>query len=794
MGGSGAPSGMHGGDSLICNRLPCPDSESLDLMLRAMARDGRDLFDLLRLVRLTHAAMDRAHADAERAHADADKTHLDMAEGSPSPAAITSGAGSSKQPPPRTHTLSASAYSSLIRACVNGGQVKEARRLLRDMERRGVPPTQAAVNMIAHMHFVHADPDAALSLLHHVRAAHKLPMNAVLLTTYVWGLGQAGRVEEAEELLLGAVGGGGGMGGRNGGNGGNGGNEGDRLDGEGVRYAAVQPNVRTWNALMHGYAIKGDADAAEGVLGLMRGEGGAMGGGERFEGGGGGGGGENGVGEDGGGTGGCEEEDEEGGEGDGLEEGVSDGDEEYEEGEKVMEVGHAEKAGDFNMRQEHDSYHQQQQQAEISTKRKPRFPWPSVRPNTVTYTTLMAAYAAAGRSAEVWDVYREMRSLSIPPNHFTFATLVSSCAARSRPDLIESVLADVAACQQRADVALVTSVLAGVAGCCSGRKEEAGRVLRLLLGEVESEGGVGEACARLILQDGLCDAQVHSLVHLLFSQPSPSLPSSSSSLPPPTHLSVSHSRPHATRAHEVLASTLTDCLWTFGRHRRAALVLSAALQAGLMQGLGEGSGDAQRNRERGNARQGGGAATELVQLGGDTWQLDVRRLSYGGAAVALNQWLVKLLHVVHCNDTARRQVGAAAAVTSDSPDERSRSEARHQRDAGAGSSMAAGAGESNRGRGGSEEEGGTGSGGGTSPSGRGHRARRAQQQVEGKEGRAGGGAGATGGGAGGGAHGVALGGGGAGAAACGEADGVWAGPGGVAERAACCCHAATRGP
>ncbi|CAI5471036.1 unnamed protein product [Closterium sp. Yama58-4] len=495
----GASSGMRGGDLVPCPRLPCPDSESLDLMLRAMARDGRDLFDLLRLVRLTHAAMDRAHADVDSAHtdvdsahADADRTHLDMAEENPAHAATAHGAGSSsKHPPSRTHTLSASAYSSLIRACVNGGQVKEARRLLRDMERRGVPPTQAAVNMIAHMHFSHADPDAALSLLEHVRAAHKLPMNAALLTTY--------------------------------------------------------PNVRTWNALMHGYAIKGDADAAEGVLGLMQGDGGVMMGGERL----GEGGGEIGMGGDGGW--GEEEEEEEGSESDGTgEEGFWDGDED-------------------------------------------------VRPNTVTYTTLMAAYAAAGRSAEVWDVYREMRSLSIPPNHFTFATLVSSCAARNRPDLIESVLADVAACQQRADVALVTSVLAGVAGCCSERKEEAGRVLRWFLGEVESEGGVGEACARLILEDGLFDAQKE----------------------------------------------------VAGR---------------------KGAGEAMTTTRH----SGGGGATELVHLGGDTWQLDVRRLSYGGAAVALNQWLVKLQRVVLCTDTARRQVGAAAG--SDGSEQWNRSETRHHRD------------------------------------------------------------------------------------------------------------------
>ncbi|CAI7780204.1 unnamed protein product, partial [Closterium sp. NIES-54] len=240
----------------------------------------------------------------------------------------------------------------------------------------------------------------------------------------------------------------------------------------------------------------------------MRGEGGVMMGGERSETG------EGrgvvgGVGGDGWGAGvGEEEDEEERGEGDGFEEGFWDGGGKYKEGEQVMEVRDAEKAGDFSRQQEHHSYLQQRRhEAESPPKRKARFPWPSVRPNTVTYSTLMAAYAAAGRSAEVWDVYQEMRSLSIPPNHFTFATLVSSCAARSRPDLIESVLADVAACQQRADVALVTSVLAGVAGCCSRRKEEAGRVLRWFVGEVESEGGVGEACARLILQDGLSDAQ-----------------------------------------------------------------------------------------------------------------------------------------------------------------------------------------------------------------------------------------------------------------------------------------------
>ncbi|GJP72451.1 hypothetical protein CLOP_g3183 [Closterium sp. NIES-67] len=658
--------------------LPCPGSESLDFMLRAMARDGRDLFDLLRLVRQAHAAMDRAHSDVDR-------THADMAEGDPAATVPGMGASSSHTPHPHSHVLSASAYSSLIRACVNGGHVREARRILRDMEKRGVPPSQAAVNIVAHMLFSQGDPDAALSLLHHVSAAHNMPMNAALLTTYVWGLGQAGR-------------------------------------------GRVQPNVRTWNALMHGYALKGDADAAEGVLRLMRGE-------------------ERAVGE------GYEEE---------VREGAVKGREptgewvgeyeerEYERRESGVWQGSGEEGG-YSDKKHLDQHHwqecQQQQQPEYPSEHTGRFPWPSVRPNTVTYSTLMAAYATAGRSAEVWDVYKEMQTLSIPPNEFTFATLISSSAARSRPDLIESALADMAASQQCADVALVTSVLAAVVGCCGGRKEEAGRVLRWLLGEanseggvegVESEGGVGEACVRLILEDGLSDAQVHHLIHHLLSQPSIP-PSSSSSSPLASHSihhTHSHSSPHSTRSQEVLAATLTDCLWTFGRHRRAALVLSAALQAGLMQGLGESSRGAQgetgigrgggmgrgrnssssttttssssssnsikrnfstsssesidsscsgssssssssstgseENVEKGSFPKGerqsmveqkGAArhrgATELVQLDSDTWQLDVRRMSYGGAAVALNQWLVKLLHVVHCNETSRRQVASS---------------------------------------------------------------------------------------------------------------------------------------
>lgn len=74
------------------------------------------------------------------------------------------------------------------------------------------------------------------------------------------------------------------------------------------------------------------------------------------------------------------------------------------------------------------------------------------------------------------------------------------------------------------------------------------------------------------------------------------------------------------KAWTALSSSLLDALWTLGWYRRAALALGWLCENSNIH-------------------------NDLCMVMPIEWKLDVRRLSSGGAAVALYQWLAHLLHV-----------------------------------------------------------------------------------------------------------------------------------------------------
>ena len=55
------------------------------------------------------------------------------------------------------------------------------------------------------------------------------------------------------------------------------------------------------------------------------------------------------------------------------------------------------------------------------------------------------------------------------------------------------------------------------------------------------------------------------------------------------------------------------------------------------------------------------AGHEVVLCDGDTWRLDVRRLSTGGAVVVLRQWLAKLVHVITATAVADVEEGGGTS-------------------------------------------------------------------------------------------------------------------------------------
>lgn len=85
----------------------------------------------------------------------------------------------------------------------------------------------------------------------------------------------------------------------------------------------------------------------------------------------------------------------------------------------------------------------------------------------------------------------------------------------------------------------------------------------------------------------------------------------------------------------VIACALMDALVACGRHRRAALLLSACLQANLCFSDAQ-SPDTPTSGDL-------SSSYEVARCTDTAWWLDVRHLSLGGAVVALRQWLAKLM-------------------------------------------------------------------------------------------------------------------------------------------------------
>ena len=133
----------------------------------------------------------------------------------------------------------------------------------------------------------------------------------------------------------------------------------------------------------------------------------------------------------------------------------------------------------------------------------------------------------------------------------------------------------------------------------------------------------------------------------------------------------------------ILASSLIDALFALTRHRRAAILLSVCLQANLPFAHDPHSHSHSHSHSRsyshpqphslsqsrshsdGNAS----AGFEVALCDGNTWRLDVRRLSTGGAVVALRQWLAKLVHVIAATESTSADAdveGVAVCVGSSS--------------------------------------------------------------------------------------------------------------------------------
>eukprot|EP00897_Mesotaenium_endlicherianum_P000809 jgi/Mesen1/10729/ME000090S10191 len=215
-------------------------------------------------------------------------------------------------------------------------------------------------------------------------------------------------------------------------------------------------------------------------------------------------------------------------------------------------------------------------------------------PSVVTFTSLMAAYSNAGSHGEVWSIYREMQAAGCAPNVQAFTAALSAASRQCHLARVARILQDMrdAGCAPNA----YTSSAALCAISCCDDLSQVPPVLDALAG-FQAPLSLNIICA-LCSAPHIPDSQVRELTAAL----------------------VESIDPADSHTPTVLTSALIDALYALGLQRRAALVLAAAMSAGLHVPPSTSS-----SNKRGDLRC--------------VWKLDVRRLSRGGAVLALHQWL-----------------------------------------------------------------------------------------------------------------------------------------------------------
>ncbi|KAG0593000.1 hypothetical protein M758_1G288400 [Ceratodon purpureus] len=217
-----------------------------------------------------------------------------------------------------------------------------------------------------------------------------------------------------------------------------------------------------------------------------------------------------------------------------------------------------------------------------------------LQPTGVSFTVLMSSFKATGAYKDALSIYNQAKQFNKVCSVQTYTEALDTCAKAKNIGGMIRVLDDMRAAACVPNAVTCTVLLVALSSKCSNNIE----VSNLLDSLKGFDSKLAQSCHYLLTDSSKPDQEVINILGRCFSS----------------------IKKGDVKAWTALSSSLLDALWALGWYRRAALVLGWLC-------------------ENSNIHD------DLCTVMPVEWKLDVRRLSSGGAAVALYQWLAHLLQV-----------------------------------------------------------------------------------------------------------------------------------------------------
>lgn len=217
-----------------------------------------------------------------------------------------------------------------------------------------------------------------------------------------------------------------------------------------------------------------------------------------------------------------------------------------------------------------------------------------LQPTGVSFTVLMSSFKATGAFKDALSIYNQAKQFNTVCSVQTYTEALDTCAKAKNIVGMTRVLDDMGAAGCMPNAVTCTVLLVALSSKCSNNIEVS-NLLRSLEG---FDSKLAQCCHCLLTDSSKTDQEVINILGRCFSS----------------------IKKGDVKCWTALSSSLLDALWALGWYRRAALALGWLC-------------------ENSNIHD------DLCTVMPIEWKLDVRRLSSGGAAVALYQWFAHLLQV-----------------------------------------------------------------------------------------------------------------------------------------------------
>lgn len=215
-----------------------------------------------------------------------------------------------------------------------------------------------------------------------------------------------------------------------------------------------------------------------------------------------------------------------------------------------------------------------------------------LQPTGVSFTVLMSSFKAIGAFKDALSIYDQAKQLNTVCSVQTYTEALDNCSKAKNIAGMIRVLDDMRAAAIVPNSVTCTVLLVALSSKCSNNFE----VSSLLQSLNGFDSELVQGCHSLLTDSTKTDQEVTDLLGRYFS-------------------SIAQGD---VKTWTALSSSLLDALWALGWYRRAAIVLGWVYDNSNIH-------------------------DDLCVVTPNEWKLDVRRLSSGGATVALYQWLAHLL-------------------------------------------------------------------------------------------------------------------------------------------------------